>query len=167
MDVLYKAPKSYLLTDAKITVGRAYMMLKDTKLSMFAEQASTIVIEYFSMANLVYKDTYKDLDKWFKEHHLKDLRKILKKRRLKFEMVEPVKVRRHNTVVKQAKATTGASWRTTTAYKNSTWYCSGSNRIYTVTVYSSLKRPLFFKRKIDDKTYKDLINQILSSFKCH
>lgn len=167
MDLLFEAPVEYLLTSAKITVGKAHIILEKNKLSMFAEKSSSILIGYFSMANLIYKDTYRNLDKWFERNHYKDLRKLLKKRRLKLEDSEPRKVRRHNAVVKRALSKSGVSWRSTSAYTNTTWYCSGSNRIYNTTIIHTLKRPLFFKRNVNEDGNKELSNRILSSIKCH
>jgi len=167
LNIRFETPISFLLTDTKITVGRAHFMLTDHKLSAFSEKTGRILIEYFSMANLIYKDTYKDLDKWFEKHYLKDLRKRLKERRIRFKKTESTRFRRHNMMVKHGKATYGLASRKTTIHTNATWYCSGTNRIYSITVTSSLSRPPFFKRELDEEAHMKLFRDLLSSFRCH
>ena len=167
MNLRFETPVSFLLTESNIRVGRAQFLFTDNQLSMFTEKTSTILLEYFSMANLLFKDTYKDIDKWFEKNYRKDLSKQLKKRKIKFQLAKPRKLRRHKVVVKQAKMTSGVSWRTTTIYTNATWYCSGSNRIYSVTVASSIKRPILFKRILDEAGHAKMVDDFLSSIKCH
>ena len=167
LNLHFETPSSFLLTDTKITVGRAHFILSDRQLSSFADKTDRILIEYFSMANLIYEGTYKDLDKWLEKNYLKDLGKRLKERRIKFKLAEPIGVKRHKTVVKRATIKSGISWRKTTISTNATWYCPRMNRIYSVTVASSNKRPAFLSRKIDEEAHLKLMEDLLASFDCH
>ncbi len=167
LNLHFETPNSFLLTDTKITVGRAHFILMDRQLSSFGEKTERILIEYFSMANLIYEETYRDLDRWLEKNYLKDLGKRLKERRIKFKPAEPIAIKRHKIMVKQAAVKSGVSWRKTTNYTNATWYCPRTNRIYSVTVASSNKRPAFLKREIDKEAHSKLLGDLLVSFDCH
>lgn len=163
----FEAPKDMYLTDAKIAVGRARFALVGKKLSSFSEKTSTMFIEYYSMANVVFEDSFNNLDDWFKKNYEKDLYKQLKKRRIKFQLAEPRKLLTHDLVLKEAVSKAGMTWRNTTAYTNATWHCPESNRIYTVTLAFNISRPVFLKRKIPETEYMNVLENLLSSFKCH
>lgn len=163
----FEIPSSFLLTDTKITVGRAHFMLTDREVSSFAERTDSMLIEYFSMANLIFEDTYRDPGKWLEENYLKDLRKRLKERKIKFQTVESRRFKRHKMEIRKATTTSGLSWRKTALYTNATWHCSRTNRMYSVTASSSVRRPAFFKRETDEEAQKNLMGDFLSSFKCH
>jgi hypothetical protein len=167
MNVHFETPLAFLLTEAKVSVGRAHFMLTDHKLSSFMEKTTKILVEYFSMANVIYKNSYRNLDKWFGQYYLKDLRKKLRDRRVQFEAAESTHVRRHNAAFKQATIRSGLFLRKTTLYSNATWYCSGTNRIYSVTIGSTNSRPALLKREIDKETHAKILENLLSSFECH
>jgi len=163
----FEIPSTFLLTETKITVGRAHFMLTDRELSSFAERTESMLIEYFSMANLLYEDSYRDPGKWLEENYLKDLGKRFKERKMRFQTAETRRFRRHKMEVKKAIATSGLSWRKTSLYTNATWYCPRTNRVYSVTASSSLKRPAPFRRVSDEEAHESLVEDFLSSFKCH
>ncbi|MBS7615052.1 hypothetical protein KEJ18_04900 [Candidatus Bathyarchaeota archaeon] len=163
----FEAPKDFYLTEAKIAVGRAHFVLTAKKVSSFSERISTLIVDYYSLANVVFKDTYKNIDEWFKKNYEKDLFKQLKKRKIKFVPEEQRKLLTHDLVIKNGISKSGMSWRSTTLYTNLSWYCQESNRIYTVTMASSLAKPIFLKRKISEIEYSGLLESLLSSFKCH
>lgn len=163
----FEIPSTFLLTETKITVGRAHFMLTDREASPFAERTESILIEYFSMANLLYEDSYRDPGKWLEKNYLKDLRKRFKERKIKFHTAETRRFRRHKMEVRKAKTTSGLSWRKTSLYTNATWYCPRTNRVYSITASSSLKRPAPFKRPSDEEAHGSLVEDFLSSFKCH
>jgi len=167
MNLQFETPGTFLLTDTKIAVGRAHFMLTDRKQSAFSDKLWRILIEYFSMANVVFKDSYRDLNKWFEQNYQKDLRKMVRIRKFKFESPEPGSIRRHKTNIRQGVDNSGFSWRKTTVISNASWYCSGMNRIYSVTVLSTLSRPAFFKRVLDEEEHGKLLGNLLASFKCH
>jgi hypothetical protein len=167
MNVHFETPPAFLLTETKISVGRAHFMLTDRKLSAFMEKSTRILVEYFSMANVVYKEAYENLDEWIEQYYTKDLRKRFGGRKVKFGAVTHVRVRRHNAVLRQATIRSGLFSRKTTLYSNATWYCSGMNRIYSVTIGSTNSRPALLKRKIDKEAHTNLLKNLLSSFKCH
>jgi len=167
LNLRFETPVSFLLTDTKITVGRAHFLLVDRKLSSFADKTEKILVEYFSMANLIYEQTYRNLDKWFEKNYLKDLSKKLKEGKLKFKALSSTGFRRHKMEVKQGTAKSGTTWRKTTMYTNASWYCPRTNRIYSVTFVSSIKRPAFLKREIDREAHSKLWEDFLSSLKCH
>ena len=167
LNLRFEVPTDFILTDSKRTVGRAGFIMDSKKLSAFADKTKTIFIEYFSMANILFKDTYKNLDKWLEEKYLKELCKTLRQRKIEFKEKEPRKIRRHKVIINQADRKFGFTWRGTTMYTNGTWYCSGSNRIYSVTFTSNIKRPIIFKREITEEEHIKLIDTVLSSFKCH
>jgi hypothetical protein len=166
LNMYFETPKSFLLSKSEIKVGRAYMILKDRKLKSFTENSSIILVEYFSMANIVYKESYKDLDKWFNEH-LKELNKKLNVRRLNFKAGKSIRIKRHKSFIKNTVITSGITSRKTSYYSNATWYCTGTNRIYSITVLSSVSRPILFKREINEANHKKLFKEFLSSLKCH
>jgi len=167
MRVRFKAPKSFLLRDARIGIGRGHIELAERKLSAFTEKTREIHVSYFSMANLKFKDTYEDPGKWFEKNYLKDLKKTLKKRRIKFETSGEMEIRGHKAVIKRAITKSGLTTRSTNLHTNATWYCSEMNRMYSVTVTSGATRPFFLKRKIEEEEHKELFNDILASFQCH
>ena len=167
MKVRFNSPQSFLLKEAKIEVGRTHLTLAENKLSMFTEKVRTINIDYFTMANLTFKDTYEDPEKWFEKNYLKDLKKILKKRWIKFETIDKKEIENHKIVIKQAKATSGLYIRSTEFYSNASWYCPEINRMYSVTFSSKISRPFFFKRELKKEEHDELFNEILESFQCH
>jgi hypothetical protein len=167
LNLRFQAPKSFLLKKTDIKVGNATVNLNDLEKTSFSEISSSILLEYFSLASLVYKETYKDLEKWFKEIHLKDLKKKIGTRRTNFKIQENKRIKRHKALVMQANVTSGLVWRRASLYSNLTWYCSGSNRIYSLTISSTIARPLLFKRKPIDEKHHDLFNSVSSSFACH
>jgi hypothetical protein len=163
----FEIASAFILTDTKMTVGRTHFMLTDRKLSSFTDKTDKILIEYFSMANLIYEETYKQPDKWLQKNYLKDLRKKLKEGKLKLRPAKSITFKRHEMVIKQGTAKSGVSWRKTTIYTNATWYCSTTNRIYSITAASSIKRPIFFKKQISNEAHSKLLEDLLSTFKCH
>jgi hypothetical protein len=167
MNVRFETPPAFLLTEAKISVGRAHFILTDRKLSSFTEKTTKILVEYFSMANVIYKEAYKNLDKWLEQYYMKDLRKKFGGRKVTFEVATPVRIKRHNAAFRQATTKSGLFSRKTTLYSNATWYCLGTNRIYTVTIGSTNSRPALLKRKIDKEGQVNLFKKLLLSFKCH
>jgi len=167
MKVRFNSPQSFLLKEARMEVGRTHFTLEENKLSAFMERIRTINVDYFTMANLTFRDTYEDPKKWFEENYLKDLKKILKKRRIKFETIEEKEIDGHKIVIKQAKAKSGFYVRSTELYSNASWYCPEINRMYSVTVSSKVIRPIIFKRKLEKKEHDELFNRILESFQCH
>lgn len=163
----FETPKDFLLTDTKIAVGRARFILSGTKVTSFTEKISTLIVEYYSMANVVFQDTLDNMDEWFKKNYEKDLCKQLKKRRIKFVLDEPRKLLKHELIMKKSISKSGFSWRGTTNFTNATWYCPESNRIYIVTFTHTISRPIILKRKIPESEYTDPVDNLLSSFKCH
>ncbi len=163
----FETPKDFLLTDTKIAVGRARFALSGTKVTSFTEKTSTLIVEYYSMANVVFQDALNNLDEWFKKNYEKDLCKQLKRRRIKFVLAEPRKMLKHELVMKKSESKSGFSWRGTTNFTNATWYCPESNRIYIVTFTHTVSRPIILKRKILESEYADTVDNLLSSFKCH
>jgi len=163
----FEAPKDFYLTEAKIAVGRAHFVLTAKKVSSFSEKISSLIVDYYSLANVVFKDTYNNIDEWFKKNYEKDLFRQLKKRKIKFVPAEQRKLSTHNLVIKEGISKSGLSWRSTTLYSNLSWYCQESNRIYTVTIASSLSKPIFLKRKMSEIENVGLLESFLSSFKCH
>ncbi|MEM5872218.1 MAG: hypothetical protein QW051_05085 [Candidatus Aenigmatarchaeota archaeon] len=163
----FEAPKDFYLTEAKIAVGRAHFVLAAKKISSFSERTSTLIVDYYSLANVVYKDTYNNIDEWFKKNYEKDLFRQMKKRKIKFIPEEPRKLLTHDLVIKKGISKSGFSWRSTTLYTNLSWYCQESNRIYTVTMTSSLSKPFFLKRKTSEIEHTRHLESLLSSFKCH
>jgi len=164
----FEIPPSFLLTDRKITIGRASFLFVERKASPFAEKSREILVEYFSMANLLFEDTYRDLRKWFEKNYMKDLKK--RYRQLGFQSEQSRKFKRHDMVIKQGKSLSSLSSltaRKTSMRTNATWYCSRTNRIYSLTISSTIARPLIFKRSLDLEAYKNLIEEFFSSFMCH
>ena len=163
----FETPKDFLLTDTKIAVGRARFILSGIKVTSFTEKTSTLIVEYYSMANVVFQDALNNLDEWFKKNYEKDLCKQLKKRQIKFILTEPRKLLKHELVMKKSESKSGLSWRGTTHFTNATWYCPETNRIYIITFTHTISRPLILKRQIPESEYADPVYNLLSSFKCH
>jgi hypothetical protein len=167
LNVCFETPMDFLLTDSRIAVGGARFVFSRRKLTSFTEKISTIVVQYYSMANVLFEDTYNDLDVWFRKNHEKDIYKQFKKRRIRFRSTEPRKLVKHDLIMNEAKGKSGTTWRSTTTYTNASWYCSESNRIYSVTLASSISKPIFLRRQISETEHTGLVNSLLSSFKCH
>jgi len=167
LNVRFEIPVAFLLTEAKILAGRAHFMWTDRKLSSFSEKTTKILVEYFSMADVIYKNAYKNLDEWLELYYLKDLCKKLGDRRVRFKAAESTHIKRHNASFRQATIKSGLFSRKTTLYSNVTWYCSGMNRIYSVTIGSTNSRPALFERKVDKEAHTKFLENLLSSFECH
>jgi hypothetical protein len=167
LNLRFETPKDYLLTDTKIAVGRARFIFSATRVTTFTERVTTLIVEYYSMANVVFQDELDDLDRWFKNHYEKDLCKQLKKRSIKFVLAEPRKMRKHELVIKESEGKTGLSWRGTTHFTNAVWYCPESNRVYIVTFTHTLSRPVILKRQIQESDYRNPVDSLFKSFKCH
>ena len=167
MKIRFESPRSFLLRKADIGVGRAHIELEEIKLSAFTERARTIYVDYFSMANVMFKDTYEDPEKWFEKDFLKNLKKALKKRRIKFKSSGETEVGSHKAVIQQAMTRSGFTSRKINLYANASWYCSEMNRMYSVTVTSGITRPFFLRREPSKEDHEELFNGILMSFQCH
>ena len=167
MKTRFETPESFLLKDAEIKVGRARFILSDDKLSAFTIKTKMIIVEYFSLANLVFTDTYEDPEKWFEKNYLKDLKKVLKKRKIEFKTSEKKDLEGHTIIIRQAEKISGLSSRSTNLYSTAVWYCPEMNRMYAVTVASSIVKPFFLKRELNKKEHEKIFNEIIESFKCH
>ncbi len=167
MKIRFESPQSFLLKEARIGVGRSHIELEEKKLSAFTERVRAIHVDYFSLANLTFKDTYEDPEKWFEKDYLKDLKKTLRKRRIKFETSGEMEIRKHKAVIKQAMTRSGFTTRSVNLYTNATWYCPEMNRMYSITVTSGTTRPIFLKRELKKEEHESLFNELLKSFQCH
>lgn len=165
LNTRFNIPSSFLLSERKIAVGRTYLTFRDQKFSTFAEIGRSLSIEYFSMANVIFEDTYKDVDAWFQKNYWKDLRKSHKN--IAFQSSEGKKIMRHNAIYRYGVSKSGLFTRKTMLCKNLTWYCSKSNRIYSITYTSYVSRPFFLRRKLSEEDEERFFQSFLSSFKCH
>jgi len=167
MKIRFETPQSFLLEDAKIEISKAHIVLTENKFSAFEESKRTICVAYFPMANLRFKDTYEDPEKWFEKNYMKDLKKTLRKRRFNFKTIEKKELKGHVAIIKQAKATTGIYVRSTDLCSNASWYCPEMNRMYSLSLNSKVTRPLFFRRQLKKEEHDNLFNEIFESFHCH
>jgi len=167
MKIRFEAPKSFLLSEARFAVGRAHIALTEDKLSAFEERSKNIYVDYFSMANVMFKDTYKNPEKWFEKNYLKEFKKTLKKRRINFETSGAKRLNNHRIVIKQAKKMSGLYTRSTDLCSVALWYCPEMNRMYALALNSRVARPAFLKRRLSEEEHKALFNAVLESFRCH
>jgi len=165
LNLKFQVPDSFLLSERKIAAGRTYLIFNEQKFSVFTEKGRSLIIEYFSMANLLFEDTYKNPEKWFQDNYWKDLKKRVKN--IAFQATETRRFMRHKIIYKRGIKKSGLLTRKTTVSENLTWYCSKSNRIYSITFVSYVSRPFFLKRKMDEEEDKKIMQNFLSSFKCH
>lgn len=165
LNLQFQIPASFLLSDRKIAAGRTYLTFNEQKFSAFTERGRNLVVEYFSMANLIFEDSYRNPEKWFQDEYWKDLKKRLKN--VAFQTVEARRFMRHKAVYRRGIKKSGLLSRRTTVSENLTWYCSKSNRIYSITYVSYITRPLFLRRELDEEEDKKIMHDFLSSFKCH
>jgi hypothetical protein len=119
------------------------------------------------MANLLFKDTYQDPGKWFEKNFVKEFRKTLRKRRVRFATIGERDLSGHKAVIKRAKTTYGLYTRMTDLCSIACWYCQEMNRMYFVAVYSRVARPAFLKRVLKEEEHNELFDGILESFRCH
>ena len=167
MKMRFEAPKTFLLSEMKMEVGRAHILLVESNLSVFEERRRTINLDYFSMANLRFKDTYKDPEKWFEKNYMKAFKKILRKRKVHFNASGKKELNGHKAVIKQVKTASGFYMRSAILCSTACWYCSETNRIYILTVNSRTTRPIFLKRRLEKKEHDALFDEVLASFQCH
>jgi len=168
MKVRFESPQSFLLKEAEIKVGKMRIILEENKVLKFRMMTRRIIVEYFSAANLVFKDTYKDPEKWFEKNYLSDLKKILRKGRIKFETSRKKKLENHKVIIKRAeKSTYGFSSASKNLFSTAIWYCPEMNRMYSVTVASSIAGPLLIKKELSKKEHEKIFRELLDSFKCH
>jgi len=165
LNLRFNTPRSFMLSERRIAVGKTYLTFDEQKFSTFTNRGRRLIIEYFSMANVIFEDTYKDVDSWFQKNYWKDLKKRCKD--IALQTTEERKILRHNVVYKHGIKNSGLFTRRTTMCENLTWYCSKSNRIYSLTYMSYIGRPFFLKRKLDEETDKKIMQEFLSSFRCH
>lgn len=165
LNLRFNIPSSFLLSDRRIAVGRTYLTFNEQKFSKFAEIGRKLMIEYFSMANVIFEDTYRDIESWFQNNYWKDLKKRYKN--ITFQTTETKRILRHNVVYRRGIKNSGLFTRRTTMCENLTWYCSKSNRIYSVTYLSYVSRPFFLRRKLDEETDRKIMQEFLSSLRCH
>lgn len=165
LNLRFSIPASLLLSDRKIVVGRVYLTFEEHKASTLAERGRSLTIEFFSMANVLYDDIYKRIDEWFQSKYWKDLKKRYK--HISFQTSEMERIMRHNVLHKRGVRKLGLVNRRTVLCENLTWYCSRSNRIYSVTYTSYVSRPFFLKRRLNEEEDKRILQNLLSSFKCH
>jgi len=161
----FKASPSFQLTERKMMVGRTYLSLLESKLTPFTERKRGILFEYFSMANIQFEDDYKDLNKWMDKRYLKDLKK--RYRGIKFQSSTEEKLNNHTAIIKKAKGKSGFTTRKSSLYTNVTWYCEDLNRIYSVTTFEQIARPLPLNREIDEKAFEEFSKEFISTIKCH
>jgi len=167
LNMRFALPPSLLLSDRRMAVGRTYLIFEEQKPSAFTERGRNLIIEFFSMANVLFRDKCKNLDEWFKADYWKDLKKRCKNVSFQTAETSVQKVMRHKVIHRRGVKKTGLFWRRTTVSENFTWYCSKSNRIYSVSFVSYVSRPFFLKRTIDEESDSKVLQGFLSSFKCH
>jgi len=165
LNLRFRIPSSFLLSERRIAAGRAYLMFNEQQFSTFTERGRKLLIEYFSMANLIFEDSYKNPEKWFQEKYRKDLKKRLKN--ITFRTTEAKRFMRHKAVYRHGVKNSGFLSRRKTVSENLTWYCSKTNRIYSITYVSYINRPLFLKRELNEEEDRKIMQNFLSSFKCH
>ncbi|HIE18439.1 TPA: hypothetical protein EYP75_01800 [Candidatus Bathyarchaeota archaeon] len=167
MKLHFEAPKTFLLNEARIEIGKSHIELIENEFSAFEERKRTIYVDYFPMANLRFKDTYEDPEKWFEKNYLKDFKKIMKKRKIDFKTVGKKELGGHEIIIKQAEMMSGLSTRSTDLCSAALWYCPEMNRMYFIAFNSKVTRLFFLKRKLNKKEHNELFNEILESFQCH
>ncbi|MBS7654344.1 MAG: hypothetical protein QXR06_04515 [Candidatus Bathyarchaeia archaeon] len=167
LNMHFALPPSFLLSDRRMAVGRTYLIFDEQKPSTFTERGRSLVIEFFSMANVLFGDKCKNLEEWFKVDYWKDLKKRCKNISFRAAEISVQKVMRHKVIYRRGVKKSGFFWRRTTVSENFTWYCFKSNRIYSVSFVSYISRPFFLKRAIDEKDDGKVLQGFLSSFKCH
>jgi len=161
----FKAPTSFQLSDRKMMIGRTHLLLLEHKLSPFAERKREILFDYYSMANVQFRDEHQDLDKWFEKRYRKDLRK--RYRGSKFQSSTVGKINGHGGIVKKGLGRTGIITRKSSLYNYATWYCEDLNRIYSVTISEHLARPFPLKRRLDQTAFEDFCREFISNLRCH
>jgi len=164
MGFRFEAPNTFMLTDRKITLGRAHILLSEQKLTPFTESRREVLVEYFSMANVRFKD-YKNPKRWFEKNYMKELKR--RYRGIKFQESKPRRFRGHIAYLRRGVAVTGLTTRRSSLYTNLTWYCSNLNRIYTLTLSSHISRPVFLKRTLDEDAFENFVKEVTSSVRCH
>ncbi len=165
LNLRFNIPASFLLSERKMTVGRTYLIFDERSPSAFVEKGRSLIVEYFSMADIIFEGLHKNLDVWFQKKYWKDLKK--RRRNITFQTSEAGRFRRHNAIYKRGIKRSGLLTRRTTLCENLTWYCSNSNRIYSITYLSYISRPFFLKRRLNQEEDKRIMRELLSSFKCH
>lgn len=165
LNMRFMIPSAFLLSDRKIAVGRAYLIFEERKISHFSEIGRNFIIEYFSMANLLFGSKCRNLEEWFQENYWKNLKDHY--RHVSFQKTDFKKLMKHNVLYKRGVKTSGLIWRKTSICENFTWYCSKSNRIYSVSFISYASSPFFLKRAIDEGNDKKVLQTFISSFQCH
>ena len=165
LNMRFMLPSTFLLSDRRIAVGRTYLLFEERKLSPLAEKGRNLIIEYFSMANLLFGSKCRKLEEWFQENYWKDLKKRYK--HISFQKTDFRRLMRHNVLHKRGIKNSGLIWRRTSLCENFTWYCSRSNRIYSISFISYVSKPFFLKRAINEEEDEKILQTFLSSFQCH
>ncbi len=161
----FSAPQSFLLVERSMMVGRTTLLLREQKITPLTESRKEILFEYFSTANVRFEKEYRDMERWTKKVYFKDLKKRYKK--IKFKEVGEEEVNGHHVKVNAGSRISGILTKSSSIYKNVSWYCEEQNRIYSVTISEQLSTPFFKKKVIDREKFEELARQITSSIKCH
>jgi len=167
LKIRFEAPKSLLLTESRFGVGRAHITLAEKEVSALEERTRSIHVDYFSVANLIFKDTYQDPGRWFEKNYKKEFRKMLKKWRIKFDTIGERELGGHKAVIKEARTTSGLLTRGSEICSVACWYCEDMNRMYSVAVRSRIVRFVFLKRRLKEEEHNEMFDSLLRSFKCH
>ena len=169
MRMRFEAPKSFLLNTTKIKSAELNIALLEEKFSAFEERRRAIYVKYFPMANVRFKDTYRNLERWFEKNYLKEFRKkILKRRRkISFKIKGEKKMGSHVALIEEARLSSMLIKRIKEICSVALWYCPETNRIYLLAFDTQVHRPLPFKIRLEAEEHEALFNEVLESFRCH
>jgi len=168
MKIRFETPKTFLLNATEIKSTEMNIALLEEKLSTFEERKRSIYVKYFPAANVRFKDTYRNLEEWFKKNYMEEFgKKILKRRKVSFKIKGEKKLGSHTVLIEESKFSATFTRRGKEICSVALWYCPERNRIYLFALYTQVYRPFPFKIRLKAEEHEALFNEILESFRCH
>ncbi|MCD6089092.1 hypothetical protein J7K07_05185 [Candidatus Bathyarchaeota archaeon] len=169
MKMRFETPKTFLLNTTEIKAAELNIALSEEKFSMFEERRKAIYVKYFPMANIRFKDTYRNLERWFEKNYMNEFKKkILKIRgKMSFKIKDEKKLGDHTVLIEEARLSSKLIKRRKEICSVAFWYCPEMNRIYFLALDTQVHRPPPFKINLKADEHEALFNEVLDSFRCH
>ncbi|MGD8544549.1 MAG: hypothetical protein PVH12_00085 [Candidatus Bathyarchaeota archaeon] len=161
----FETPKSFELETRKFVVGKGILLFQEKRRNPLTETRTSVLFEYFSMANVQFEDTYMEPHRWFDDYYVDGLKKRFGKPKL--EEHSDLQIKGHSVKVIKGTASSGWTWRKKVGFIIAFWYCPGSNRIYVMMVSDEITRPIFLRRRLEEDDLKQCFQDVVETIQCH
>jgi len=167
-DFSFKTPLDFKVESRKFLLGFVTLVLSKIEPHPLCSEKTEVVFHYWSPADVKFKGEYKDLERWFKQHYVRDYKKRFKGK-MRIGEFQDLRINGH-----KAKTFTSTTKQgpllSQILGKNNTylWHCPKSNRIYALTLSKSVNKEIKFISKKKYETFpSEVFGEILGSVRCH